>query len=301
MSNQNREQKQTNQGNNIFRKISDMMGIILMWGMILAFVAMAIYLTVCSMEDSSYISRAKNVWVAAIFAIIFGVAFMLMLRFAGNQWKKAAEYDPVQGRLKLPDASRRSLDETLTYMTGRPGLLVWDILWGCAMFSMAMAFISDTAHYGAAARLVLVTGGCLIVGHIIFTIYYNNHSYRTRMINTTRRYLNITNEEVYCDALEKNLVEKMVYRSMRFVVSEDFIIGYTNRDTSFEPVAIPICTITSAEYRLEQRNVKPRGTQGILSCRLNNGNTVVFCTSQGPEVEKVPKVLNYCKIPYTYK
>lgn len=298
MNQQNGQQKKN--GSDILYKITDMMGIILLWIVIIVCVVMAIYYTVCAFEDESYVRSAKFFWGFSAYGIVFAIAFMAMTHWANTRWKKAAAYDPVQGKMKLPPAASRSLDETLTYMTGRPGLLVWDILWGCFMFSMPLGFMGDTAHYEAVVWFVLMTGGFLIIGHIFFTIYYNHRSYRDRMINVTKRYINITNEQLYAQALEQNLIEKMVYRSMQFVVSEDYILGYTNGELTFQPAAIPICTIASAEYRLENRNTKPRGTYGILTCRLNNGNTIVFCTGKGPSVEKVPRVLSYCRIPYTY-
>ena len=156
-------------------------------------------------------------WELIIIALIMGAVFIGIKRWIDRQWEKAAKYDPAQGRAELPDISGRTLDETLTYMSCRPGLLVWDILWGCAMVSMSFAFWGETARYQAIMRAILWMGGLLVGGHIIFTIYYHHHSYRKKMIKATGKFLNIGNEEMYCEALEQNLMEKMIYRCLILV------------------------------------------------------------------------------------
>lgn len=201
--------------------------------------------------------------------------------------------------MKKQNAQWEKIDETLTDMIGRPMLIVWDIMWACMMLSFELAFGVGTGHYGAAAPTVIGMGGMLMAGHITFTMYYNHRSYCKKMLSETKKYLNIANEEAFCEALEQNLRNKMNYRFKKFVISQDYMMGYTERDTFFDPVAIPICTIASAEWYEVRVTGRAARTLGMLACKLNNGKTVVFCTSQGKDRMKVRTALEQCQIAYT--
>lgn len=222
-------------------------------------------------------------------------------RRAKKKREKAENYDPSQAKAELPDVPMRSLDATLSYMRGRVMVVIWDLMCGIFWIPFAFVYIGETKYYDAMVRNNLCMGAILVGGHIIFTIYYNFHSYRKRMIKYTKRYIDIENPETYCEVVEQNFKEQMIYRSKMFVLSRDYVLGLTGFDSIFHPAAIPICMIASARFYQEHISGRRGRDIGILSCTLKNGAQVVFYTSVNEEIIRVRRVLDYYRFPCIYR
>lgn len=267
-----------------------------MWVMLVLTFIGAVYFTTAYIQNKATIKQMEGMWemfgcLAVVKLLSVGIQYLVERR-----WQKAENYAP--GQAKLPRESKRSLNQTLTYMAGKPMLLVWDIIWPIFIFSMVIGFSGDAAHAKAAARSIVYMFVILIVGHIFFVIYYKFRSYRRKLLKYTRKYMNVGDEVAFCEALDQNLREKMLYRSRRFAMSQDYLMGYTRMDGFFEPAAIPIAAVTAAEFSIRRNYGKVTRDTGMLTCMLSNGNKIVFCTSQGSQIEEVKRVLNYYGFAY---
>lgn len=195
------------------------------------------------------------------------------------------------------EPQERTLQATLSYMRAKVILIVWDTVWGIILVCLPIAYLGSS-DFSLALRTLCITAGSLLAGHLAFTLYYDRYSYQKKLVRITKKYLDIGNEALYLEALEQNLQEKMIFRSRQFVLSADYILGYADSDLVFRPAAIPICTITEAEFHLRHVEGRKARSQGILTCSLRNGRRISFYTSFGPGITEVLQALDAAGFVY---
>lgn len=262
-------------------------------------VAGTIYYGLNSTEDEENMRRFREFSVMSLAvsgAILAGYSLEQII--AGIQ-KRAQTSFTENPKEKLPDVSGISLRESLGYMRGKAGVIVWDSVWGCILFSFIFAFLgSSELEFWIKVRNILFIVWVLILGHVLFLIYYRGRNYTGRMLRITKKYYNVENDEYYAACVEKSLKNDMMFRCRQFILTGEFILGCSESDIFFKPAAIPVREVESAEFYEVCSGGKTVVYKGVLACRLLNGQIVEFYVSRGAGNGNICSLLDYYNFPY---
>ena len=214
---------------------------------------------------------------------------------------------------KLPAACKRSLKDTLNYMNGNVGGLLWDILWGCLLFSGLVAWAVTTADGKAKTPLNMenflnamprffILLGIVLAGHFLLEMIHKRRNRIPKMLKNTKTYYNYGNEEMFVKYVDWSLQENMLFRTKQLVLTKEIILGYGHTDTVFYPIAISREFIKEAEYReVLWSNSKVSACTGVLACKLHNGKVVDFYLSRGVGNQRVCNLLIKYEFPFSIR
>lgn len=212
-------------------------------------------------------------------------------------FKKDTTYDP--GTAVLPVTGTVTLEDALHKMSSRVGVIVWDSLWGCVLFSMLFLLISGT---GDTVRIIFSWMGLAAftaVGHIGLHFIWKKSTLTKKMLRNMAEYWPISNTSDYAKAVEESLKRSILSYEKELIVTDEYILGNAQWDTSFHPVAIPREQIDELVFYYRRLvNGQTSRTVGILSCRAVGRNPVNLVLGLEPKVNKVLRILNYYKIPW---
>lgn len=240
------------------------------------FVAVTIWLGLKSISDRTYLTRFLQglAFVIALLAIYFGWEHFL-------NWLFVTVFRS-QNNEKLPNVSKRSLRNVLNAMNGNIGGLIWDVLWGCVLFS---ALVAGASVGSLTWENVSNIGGemCLIYagGYVLFRVIHKRRNLIKRMLKYTIEYYNYGNGKVYSEYVDWSLKENMLLCCKQYVLTKEFFMGYAHSDIWFYPVVIPRDFIAEAEIRgALYSDSRVTLSKAILACKLNNGKVIDFYLSR---------------------
>lgn len=212
-------------------------------------------------------------------------------------FKKDTTYDPKTA--VLPVTGTVTLENALHKMSSQVGVIVWDSIWGCVLFSMLFLLISGT---GDMVRIIFGWMGLAAftaVGHIVLYFIWKKRSLTKKMLRNMAEYWPISNTSDYAKAVEESLKRSILSYEKELIVTDEYILGNAQWDTGFHPVALPREQIDELVFHYRRMvNGQTSRTVGILSCRAAGKKTVNLVLGLEPKVNKVLRILNYYNIPW---
>lgn len=230
-------------------------------------------------------------------SIAFAVIIMNLIEYVQ---KKSVLVSPELGR--VDGRKEYSLKNALSIMKPKVAVIVWDVLVGLILFSMVFAQLISEEIFNPEAwvRNSIVLSVMLPAGHFLFGLLYRNRSYHKKMLKTTKKYLDIGSDDMFCHRVDQSLRNSLLFCSKQFCFTTDYLMGYADTDVNYQIAAIPTGEIEAMQYFVRREN-NGRVTieKGILACRLKNGKVIHFYLGMGKMLSPTLNALNYYRINYS--
>lgn len=279
------------------KKISYWIFIILYAVFTVVILAMAVYYGVLTMQGNDNTKQFVSCYVTLLLLGAIPLCGKLMDFVFKRYFKKDTEYDP--GTAVLPAPGTVTLEAALHRMSNKTGVMVWDIFLGCVLFSMIFLMFTGVKD---PVRLMFSTMGLAaftVAGHFVLHFIWKKRSITKKLLRRTAEYRTIGNTSDYAKKVEESLKHSILAYEKEFILTEEYILGSAERDTSFNPVAIPRDEIDELVFHYRRVvNGRYSRTVGILSCRAVGKKPVDLILGLDPTVNKVLRILNYYKIPW---
>lgn len=259
--------------------------------------ALTVYYGVLTMQGNDntkqFVSYYMRLLALGAIPLCLRLIYFLRERF----FKKDTEYDP--GTAVLPAPGTVTLEAALHRMSTQVGVVVWDVFWGIVLFSMLFVTLSGE---GDPVRLMFSSMGLAaftVAGHFVLHFIWKKRSMTKKLLRRTAEYRTIGNTSDYAKEVGESLKRSILAYEKEFILTEEYILGSAERDTSFNPVAIPREEIDELVFHYRRVvNGRYSRTVGILSCRAVGKKPVDLILGLDPTVNKVLRILNYYKIPW---
>lgn len=221
----------------------------------------------------------------------------LLDRFFKQLGQKNDAFDPRT--MALPEQGTVTLEAALHRMSTQTGTIVWDVIWGCVEFSLLFLWIFNL---GNRTRILLDCAFVvvlIIVGHTGFQLMWKKQSFIKKMLRNTSKAIVLDHPGVYAQAVEESLNRGVLSYEKELILTDEYILGSVEWDTSYMPVAIPRGQITELVffYRRLTGGRTPR-TVGILRCNADGKKMVDFVLGPPLKAEKIKKILGYLQISW---
>lgn len=229
-----------------------------------------------AIKDTEYVKPFLQSlgFLVGLLAICFGTVFFLEWLFNFVFMKQNTE--------KLPMQSNRSLRKILNQMNGSIPLIVWNVGWGCIVFTALIMGIGE--HLMTIENIVTVGGNMLkvyLVGYVIFRFIHSRRNLTKRMLRYTKEVYNYGDGKVYAEYIDWSIREHLLLACKQYMLTDEFFLGYAYSDMGFAPIAIPREFIKNAEVRMAYTADSQMSTsKSILACQLYNGKVVDFYLSR---------------------
>ena len=232
----------------------------------------------------------------ALALIMFLTKVLLDALFSWGE-KRYGNYENYVNPENFPKTEERTIQSILTTMTQKPWLLVWDILQGCGLFAGVIASLS--CFEDADINKLALAGGILkmavyAVGvHFLILLYYKKRDYTPKLIKNTEKYFHIVNRESFLAHLEKDLQDHMLVYSKMWILTQDYILGWSETEVAFHPVAIPRNEILRIQFRVSDKwfGHGKRSIAPVIICELQNGKTVEIFAGNRFQIGVVQQLL----------
>lgn len=217
--------------------------------------------------------------------------------FIKQFFKKDDAYDPHKAELPAPGTV--TLEDALHRMSTQTGVIVWDVLWGCVLFSLFCLLALDMGDWLRIMLICVCVAAIMAVGHLFFRLLWKKRSFIKRMLRNTAKCMPIACPSDYVKGVEESLKRNVLSYEKEFIMTDEYILGCAEQDTSFIPVALPREQIDEFVF-FYRRTVNGRysRTVGILSCRAGKKKLADLVLGQGPKVNKVLRILKYYDISW---
>lgn len=236
---------------------------------------------------------------------LFDIFFEYLDRKQGNFSK---EINPR----KWPHPKMRTVNRTLTYMTRRVYLLVWDLLIGIFIFSALLAkvcMIMDKKEPIDFESILMIPIAFFIIWlpiRIGFVIFYYYRKYVKKMLYYSEKYVGVRDSESFLKKLEKSLKEDLLYYSHEWIITKDYFMAYCETRDLFHPIGIPVNEMLHLQYEVRTHEVHTRHSgvtvdEAVIICKLRSGKSVDLYVGGRAKIGTIWKVLEYFKIPYENK
>lgn len=187
-----------------------------------------------------------------------------------------------QNTEKLPKQSQRTLRWILNRMSGRVGVVLWNVMWGCIVFSALIVAVGEKLL--TIDNLITAEGKIIIIyiiGYAVLSIIYSRRDLTNRMTKNTKNFYNFGDDKKYAEYVDWSIREHLLLACKQYVLTEEFLLGYAQGDVGFYPVAIPREFIKASEVRIaltaDSKNIT---SKAIMACLLCNGKVVDFYLSR---------------------
>ena len=214
---------------------------------------------------------------------------------------------------KWPHPKMRTVNRTLTYMTRRVYLLVWDLLIGVLIFSAVVVnvyMMMDNKIPMDFGSILMIPIAFLIIWLLIrkaIVIFYYGRKYEKKMVYYSEKYVGIRDTEGFLKKLEKSLKEDLLYYSHQWIITKDYFMAYCDTGAFIHPIAIPVNEMVRLQYEVRTREVHTRDSRvtvdeaAVIICKLRSGKSVDLYVGGRGKIGTIWKVLEYFKIPYENK
>ena len=208
------------------------------------------------------------------------------------------EYEFEPRTMELPRDGTVDLETALHHMAVRTGVIGWDTVFGTLLIILLGMMFTLGGNIPLILLVCLILAVLLAGGHLFFSRRWRKRCFAVDMLKNTGNYMNLSSG--YAKAVEASLAEGVLYYAREMILTRLFIIGMTETDISFHPVAVARSEITQLTFFC-RRPVMSRFRKydmGRLECRLQNGQSMELLIGQGPRMGRVLKVLDYYGIAW---
>lgn len=206
--------------------------------------------------------------------------------------QKNAAFDPCT--MTLPAQGTITLENALHRMCTPIGVIVWDTIGGCVVFSLLFLLALGIGNW---LRILFICDCVIIllaVGHTVFHLLWKKKSFTKKMLCSTHEIIKLAHPETYAEAVEESLKRGILAYEKELILTNEYILGSAEWDTHYTPVAIPIAQITELSFFYRRiagsRNSR---TIGILRCAADGKKLADLILGPPPKAERIMKILNY--------
>lgn len=231
--------------------------------------------------------------VMLLFLAAIPVCNQLVNRFFKYLDQKNAAFDPRT--MALPAQGSVTLEDALHRMSTQTGVIVWDTIWGCMVFSLLFML---ALGLGDPPRILLVCV-CMVlfiaVGHAGFHLLWKKKSFTKKMLRNTAEVMKLAHPEAYAQAVEESLRQGVLSYEKELILTQDYILGCTEWDVHYTPVAIPRAQITEFTFFYRRMVVGGRNsrTVGILRCAADGKKLVDLVLGPRSKAKQIMGILGY--------
>lgn len=264
----------------------------------LGFLVRAVYCGVCELRGIDMGNRLSSSVTG--FFLFSGVILCVKLFIYGVGKLHQKEYSFDPSAMELPERGSITLETALHHMAINMGLIMWDSTFGILLSILLIMMLALGGNIPLILLTCFIMALLLVGGHFLLSWRWKKRSFLKKLARNTEKYWRVGDARDFAAALEESLMKGVLYYAHEMTLTADYIIGLTESDTSFVPVAIPRAEILSIAFyrRRPVMNRYRKYDMGVLKCMLRNGNHVEYLVGQGPRMQRVTKVLNYYRISW---
>lgn len=241
----------------------------------------------------------------------FGLGILGTIVFSILFWKgifKLSEYlDRKRGKFttemkpeRWPSPNKRIVKNTLTYMSQKTGIFVWDVVIVCIIMSLAIMVLC-TEDYDIGENIFALAGtGFFCMGvRVIFVLYYHFRDFTKSMLNNYDTYGGYLDHGILLERLEESLKNRLLFYSPQWIITEDFFMAWIKSSQFYSPIAISLQEMRQLRYEVRRDTYRGRVIfYNVIVCQLKSGKSVDLYIGDKWKVEGVINVLNYFRIPF---
>lgn len=233
--------------------------------------------------------------------VIFGTGggSALLLKIILNAVvERQMKFDPR--KMSLPHKGTVTLEAALNRMTVNLSVIMWDMIFGMLLGFMVLLMVCLGGNIPRILLACFILAAFLGGGHVFWSRRWKNRPIVEQMLQNTSEYISISARDQFVLDLEKSLLKGVLYYGRELILTEEFIIGVTEKNLKLFPAAIPRAEIAELVFfsRKTVVNRYRRNERGILDCRLHLGKSAELSLGQGASMLRVLKVFNFYEIPW---
>lgn len=219
----------------------------------------------------------------------------LVNRFFKYLDQKNGAFDPRT--MALPEQGAVSLEDALHRMSPQTGVIVWDTIWGCVVFTLLFMLALGMGNRPRVLFLCACVIIILAVGHTVFHLLWKKKPFTKKMLRNTSEVMELAQPEAYAKAVEESLRRGVLSYEKELILTNDYILGSAEWDIYYTPVAIPRAQITEYTFFYRRMVVGGRNsrTVGILHCASDGRKLVDIVLGPQPKAERIMRILSYYK------
>lgn len=210
--------------------------------------------------------------------------------------QKNDAFDP---RAMVLPAHGVTLEDALHKMSTQTGVIVWDTIWGCVVFSLLCLLAFGIGNRPRILFLCVCVIALIAVGHIVLKLLWKRRSYVKKMLRNTSKIIGLNDPVGFAAAIEESLKRGVLSYEKELILTDEYILGSVEWDIHYTPVAIQKAQITEFVF-FYRRMVGSRysRTIGILRCVRADKQVVDLALGPYIKSEKIKKILAYYKISW---
>lgn len=222
----------------------------------------------------------------------------LMDLFFEHFFKKNTGFDPRT--MELPARGSVGLEDALHKLSTQTAVIVWDVIWGCVVFSELFLLAVGMGYSNRILFLLVCEAVLIAVGHTVFHLLWKRRSFIKKMIKNTSKVMKLDDPKAYAVAIEESLKRGVWSYEKELILTDEYILGSVESDTFYTPVAIQRAQITEFVFFYRRIVAGGMGARiiGILRCVSDGKKLVDFVLSPGIKAEKIKKILGYYQISW---
>lgn len=265
--------------------------------LMLFFLGMAVYYGICwlrGMDSGKQFLASLEAFFGLAAALICVKLFFIIL---DKYHQSDYNFDPQS--MVLPGKGTVTLEGALHRMAVKTGVIIWDTIFAVLLFMLLFLMFSLGGNIPLILLICLILAVFLAAGHMFFSWHWKKSRFADRMLKNTSKYIPVADPEKYASAIDESLSKGVLYYGKEMIMTEDYMIGITESDLGFVPVAVPRSGIMNITfYCVHPANYRRKYVTGVLDCRMDSGKSVKFLIGQGPRMERALKILNYYGIQW---
>lgn len=233
-----------------------------------------------------------------IFAALFGKGVDLLITYIKKkQGKLTTELKPE----KWPSPQKRTVKNTLTFMSKKIGILVWDIIVGCIVVALVITGLGDEAFAFWKSLTGCIGLLCFWLGvRLLFMLYYSLRNYTKSLLKNYDSYGGYLDHGVLLDRLEDSLKNRLLFYSSQWIITEDFLLVWGKTYQLFCPVAISLKEVRFLRYEVRENLLNSGQTlyHNVIVCQLKSGYSVDLFVGDHWNADTIISILKHFRIPF---
>ncbi len=205
--------------------------------------------------------------------------------------------DVKESRNKREEDSITTLNAALHILSQKNGIVIWDTIWSAVTIFFALCLFFKGSNKPLILGIAAVSLAMLFGGHFLGNNLWRRHRFEKRILQYTKRYLDMEDEAAYIASVERSVQRGVIGYAGLCILTDEYIIGRLS-DIRFEAVAIPRELIVHYIFYYDKKIASEAIPVGVLECQLRNGNRVRLETGRGEVCGHVLRLLDGQNIPY---
>lgn len=213
--------------------------------------------------------------------------FFIYLEQKNNAFDPRTMTLPAQGTVTLEDALHR--------MSTQTGVIVWDMILGCVVFSLLFLLAFGLGNRPRILFICVCMVILIALGHTGFHLLWKKKRFTKKMLRNTSKVMELTHPEAYAGAVEESLRRGVLSYEKELILTDEYILGSVEWDTYYTPVAIPRAQITEFTFFYRRMVVGGRNsrTVGILRCAADGKKLADLVLGPQAKAERIMSILSY--------